>query len=77
MFFCSRSCRICPLIFDAPPLWTCRKMLTLPIQQAKYENGIDPMHATTNGCHVDPRSIAQRILAVSYLYIAHHYLMPV
>lgn len=40
-------------------------MLTLPIQAAKYENGIDPMHATTNGCHVDPRSMAQRILAVS------------
>lgn len=52
-------------------------MLTLPIQQAKYENGIDPMHATTNGCHVDPRSIAQRILAVSCLYIAHQYLEPV
>jgi len=42
-----------------------RKLLSMPVEKAKFSNGVDPMHDNfDNSIAVDPRSIAQRIMDI-------------
>jgi hypothetical protein len=41
-----------------------RKLLSMPIEGARWDLGRDPIYDHTPGCGVDPRNIAQRIMEI-------------
>lgn len=41
-----------------------RKLLSMPTEHAKWTTGRDPLYDNSHGCGVDPRNLAQRIMAI-------------
>ncbi|KAL0020346.1 hypothetical protein WJX79_000198 [Trebouxia sp. C0005] len=41
-----------------------RKLLSMPTEHAKWTTGRDPLYDNIPGCGVDPRNLAQRIMAI-------------